>query len=145
MKTLKYSRQRESIKACLMGRRDHPTADALYTSIREQFPNISLGTVYRNLSLLSDIGEIRKLTNFGSADRYDGRVAPHSHFMCTRCNRVIDMQSDSLNGILEQAAAEFIHGKVFDVDASFYGICKECLKKKKNKLKHNYENHETIK
>ena len=44
------------------------------------------------------------------------------------------MQSDSLNGILEQAAAEFIHGKVFDVDASFYGICKECLKKKKNKL-----------
>ena len=97
--------------------------------IKEEFPNISLGTVYRNLSLLSDIGEIRKLTNFGSADRYDGRVAPHSHFMCTRCNRVIDMQSDSLNGILEQAAAEFIHGKVFDVDASFYGICKECLKK----------------
>lgn len=42
---------------------------------------------------------------------------------------MIDMQSDSLNGILEQAAAEFIHGKVFDVDASFYGICKECLKK----------------
>ena len=52
MKTLKYSRQRESIKACLMSRKDHPTADALYTSIREQFPNISLGTVYRNLNLL---------------------------------------------------------------------------------------------
>ena len=54
MKTLKYSRQRESIKACLMGRKDHPTADALYTSIREQFPNISLGTVYRNLNLLAE-------------------------------------------------------------------------------------------
>ena len=59
MKTLKYSRQRESIKTCLMGRKDHPTADALYTSIREQFPNISLGTVYRNLNLLVDLGEIR--------------------------------------------------------------------------------------
>ena len=57
MKTLKYSRQRESIKTCLMGRKDHPTADALYTSIREQFPNISLGTVYRNLNLLVDLGD----------------------------------------------------------------------------------------
>ena len=129
MAALKYSRQRESIKEFLRSRTDHPTADTVYENLRQIYPNISLGTVYRNLSLLSDIGEIRKLTNFGSADRYDGRVAPHSHFMCTRCNRVIDMQSDSLNGILEQAAAEFIHGKVFDVDASFYGICKECLKK----------------
>ena len=129
MANLKYSRQREAIKDYLSSVTTHPTADTVYMHIKDEFPNISLGTVYRNLSLLSDIGEIRKLTNFGSADRYDGRVAPHSHFMCTRCNRVIDMQSDSLNGILEQAAAEFIHGKVFDVDASFYGICKECLKK----------------
>ena len=50
MKTLKYSRQRESIKTCLMNRHDHPTADAVYASIREEFPNISLGTVYRNLN-----------------------------------------------------------------------------------------------
>ena len=137
MAALKYSRQRESIKEFLRSRTDHPTADTVYENLRQIYPNISLGTVYRNLSLLSDIGEIRKLTNFGSADRYDGRVAPHSHFMCTRCNRVIDMQSDSLNGILEQAAAEFIHGKVFDVDASFYGICKECLEKEKNSLDKN--------
>ena len=52
MKVLKYSRQREAIKASLMNRCDHPTADALYASIREEFPNISLGTVYRNLNLL---------------------------------------------------------------------------------------------
>ena len=61
MKTLKYSRQRESIKANLMSRHDHPTADALYASIREEFPNISLGTVYRNLNLLTDIGEALKI------------------------------------------------------------------------------------
>ena len=60
MKTLKYSRQRESIKANLMSRHDHPTADALYASIREEFPNISLGTVYRNLNLLVETGEILK-------------------------------------------------------------------------------------
>ena len=57
MKTLKYSRQRESIKACLMNRHDHPTADAIYASIREEFPSISLGTVYRNLNLLVELGE----------------------------------------------------------------------------------------
>lgn len=62
MKTLKYSRQRESIKACLMNRHDHPTADVLYLSIRNEFPNISLGTVYRNLNLLVDLGEIQKLS-----------------------------------------------------------------------------------
>ena len=59
MKVLKYSRQRESIKASLMCRHDHPTADALYASIREEFPNISLGTVYRNLNLLVETGERR--------------------------------------------------------------------------------------
>ena len=83
MATLKYSRQRESIKEFLRSRTDHPTADTVYENLRQIYPNISLGTVYRNLSLLSDIGEIRKLTNFGSADRYDGRVAPHSHFINT--------------------------------------------------------------
>ena len=59
MSTLKYSRQRESIKVCLQGRKDHPTADMLYTDVRKEFPNISLGTVYRNLSLLSELGEIK--------------------------------------------------------------------------------------
>ena len=74
MKTLKYSRQRESIKANLMSRRDHPTADALYASIREEFPNISLGTVYRNLNLLVETGEILKLTCGNGPDHYDGNV-----------------------------------------------------------------------
>lgn len=63
MAALKYSRQRESIKEFLRSRTDHPTADTVYENLRQIYPNISLGTVYRNLSLLSDIGEIRKLTN----------------------------------------------------------------------------------
>ena len=71
MKTLKYSRQRESIKTCLMNRHDHPTADTLYMSIREEYPNISLGTVYRNLNLLVELGEVRKLSCGEGADRFD--------------------------------------------------------------------------
>ena len=53
---IKRSRQREAIRQCLTGRYDHPTAETVYMSIKDEFPNISLGTVYRNLSLLSDLG-----------------------------------------------------------------------------------------
>ena len=87
MATLKYSRQRESIKEFLTGRTDHPTADFVYENMKQIYPNISLGTVYRNLSLLADLGEIQKLSSFGGADRFDARTAPHCHFMCTRCGR----------------------------------------------------------
>ena len=83
MAGLKYSRQRESIKNYLCGREDHPTADMIYTSIRREYPRISLGTVYRNLSLLTESGEIQKITTDG-ADRFDAKVAPHSHFVCKR-------------------------------------------------------------
>lgn len=61
MASLKYSRQRESIKEFLMTRTDHPTADTVYHQLRKIYPNISLGTVYRNLALLADIGEIQKI------------------------------------------------------------------------------------
>ena len=61
MTALKYSRQRESIKDYLMHTNAHPTADMVYLHVKEQFPNISLGTVYRNLNLLSDMGEIIKI------------------------------------------------------------------------------------
>ena len=95
MKTLKYSRQRESIKACLMARHDHPTADALYTSIREEYPNISLGTVYRNLNLLVELGEIQKLTCGDGADHFDADTTPHYHFVCRDCGQVYDLPSVS--------------------------------------------------
>lgn len=61
MATLKYSKQREMIKEFLMTRKDHPTADIVYMNVRQENPNISLGTVYRNLTLLADIGEIIRL------------------------------------------------------------------------------------
>ena len=74
MATLKYSRQRESIKEFLRTRTDHPTADVVYENMKLIYPNISLGTVYRNLSLLADLGEIKKLSSFAGADHFDGRT-----------------------------------------------------------------------
>lgn len=130
MATLKHSRQRESIKEFLAGRTDHPTADFVYENMKQIYPNISLGTVYRNLSLLADLGEIQKLSSFGGADRFDARTAPHSHFMCTCCGRVMDIFSEHIDRSLEDIATDFKDGQISDYKARFFGICNDCLGKK---------------
>lgn len=128
MKTLKYSRQRESIKNSLMSRHDHPTADTLYMSIREEFPNISLGTVYRNLNLLVELGEIRKLSCGEGADRFDADTNPHYHFVCSHCGEVIDLPMETLEA-MNEAAQTYCHGQIESHITYFYGTCEHCLKK----------------
>ena len=138
MAALKYSRQRESIKEFLMTRKDHPTADVVYENVRKIYPNISLGTVYRNLSLLSELGEIQKLSNFGGADHFDGCVTPHflhmkwqcgvthCHFMCKKCGQVLDLETEDLNEVAEKAVKNF-SGKITECDIRFFGICPKCM------------------
>lgn len=128
MATLKYSRQRESIKEFLMTRKDHPTADTVYVHMREIFPNISLGTVYRNLALLSDLGEITKIATGDGADRFDANTIPHNHFLCTNCHRVIDLEMKNIDYIMETASQNF-PGQIKGYTAHFYGLCEECIKK----------------
>ncbi len=128
MAVLKYSRQRESIKEFLATRTDHPTADTVYTNLREVFPNISLGTVYRNLSLLSDMGEIMKITTGDGADRFDGNTMPHNHFVCKSCHRVIDLDMENIDSIMEVAGENFA-GKIEHYVTLFYGVCEDCIKK----------------
>lgn len=126
MKALKYSRQRESIKAYLMARQDHPTADAVYTAIREEFPNISLGTVYRNLNLLVELGEAQKLNCGDGKDHFDADVSPHYHFICQHCSAVTDLMLKPLPEVTEQAQAAF-DGQIHSHVTYFYGICPNCL------------------
>jgi Fur family peroxide stress response transcriptional regulator len=127
MPTLKYSRQREAIKAFLVNRTDHPTADTIYSCLRQEYPNISLGTVYRNLSLLEEIGEITRISAGTGAEHYDGNCAPHQHFICTRCHRIYDVHIAHMDALLE-LSAEYCPGKVESCCTSFYGICEECQK-----------------
>ena len=128
MKILKYSRQRESTKASLMNRKDHPTADAVYASIREEFPNISLGTVYRNLNLLVELGEVQKLTFGDGKDHFDADTSLHYHFVCRDCGQVYDMELDEMADLNTsvQAAAP---GKIDSHSILFYGRCYSCMEK----------------
>ena len=131
MASLKYSRQREAILDFIRTRTDHPTADVIYENIRIRYPNISLGTVYRNLSLLADIGEIRKLSDFAGADHFDGRTDRHCHFMCRKCHKIIDIENMNFDQILQDAGKRF-SGEITDFNARFFGLCEDCMKEEKD-------------
>lgn len=121
----KHSRQRDAIIAFLKTRKDHPTADIVYKEIRNTIPNISLGTVYRNLSLLSENGEILKLSCDGKADRFDAFSNPHYHFMCVECGCVQDITFPYSKQLDLTADSEF-DGKITGHSLLFKGYCKDC-------------------
>ena len=127
---LKYSRQRESIKKFLMTRTDHPTAETIYENLRKEYPKISLGTIYRNLSLLTDIGEIQTISTGVGPDRFDGNAKPHYHFICKHCGQVIDLKMQGLEHINLLAQHEF-PGIIVGHSVFFYGSCEECMRQEK--------------
>lgn len=130
MANLKYSRQRESIKRFLATTKEHPTADTVYRHVREEFPNISLGTVYRNLKLLTELGEAHKITAPDGGDRFDGCVQPHNHFYCTKCRQILDLDLDmSKIEKINQAASENFDGIIESSNTIFFGQCSDCIKK----------------
>lgn len=133
---LKKSKQRDAILSYLSTRKDHPTADTVYMNVRKEMPNISLGTVYRNLTLLSELGTIQKLNMGGTLpDRFDPNPVPHYHFICTECSSVIDFDLETMNTIDEIVDAHF-DGHIEGHVTYFYGLCKHCMDKTNtNKLK----------
>jgi len=128
---LKHSKQRDMIKTFLMSRKDHPTADVVYMNVRQENPNISLGTVYRNLTLLADIGEIARLRVGDGVDHFDADTSPHYHFVCRECDSVSDLEMDSIDEITQKAAANF-NGLIEGHFTYFYGICPHCRAKQAN-------------
>lgn len=127
---IKYSRQRECIREFLAHRHDHPTAETIYMNVKKDFPNISLGTVYRNLSLLAEMGEIKKLSTGTGPDRFDGITAPHYHVFCTECGSVSDLKMDSIDHINIIAESGF-EGRIEGHITYFFGVCQDCLDTKK--------------
>lgn len=125
---LKHSKQRDLIKAFLMTRKDHPTADVVYMNVRQQYPNISLGTVYRNLTILSEIGEIQRLRVGDGVDHFDADTSPHYHFVCTECGSVIDLKINNIDSITDIAGVDF-DGQIAGHVTYFYGICGNCTQK----------------
>lgn len=128
MAGIKFSRQREAIMDYLRHTKDHPTADMVYTHVQMLYPNVSLGTVYRNLNLLVEEGEILRLPYGNDCDRFDANVMPHYHFVCNCCKQVLDLNTTSLEHINTLANVGF-DGIVEGHQVLFHGRCPLCKNK----------------
>ena len=123
---MNYSKQRESIKEYLLSTKEHPTADVIYQHVREENPKISLGTVYRNLTLLVELGEVRKISTGDGTDHFDADTSAHSHYFCRCCHRLMDVDvTPSVEQILAASSAGI--GTVEQASLLFTGVCKDCV------------------
>ncbi len=123
----KYSRQRESIIENLKCRTDHPSAEMVYEDIKKIYPNISLATVYRNLSLLLEEARIRKIVTEDGILRFDYNVEPHDHFICRRCGNISDLHMLDTKSF-KNSASKNLDGMVEECVMTFYGSCENCSK-----------------
>lgn len=122
---MRYSYQREEILKLIQSTTCHPTADWVYDEVRKVVPNISLGTVYRNLNQLVDSRQIRAI-NDGPVIRYDGTMEPHDHFKCTSCNKVYDIVNQTVDvmEVLSRHSEHLITGYSLNLE----GLCGDCRK-----------------
>ncbi len=124
-KTRRNTRQRQVVLEELRKLTTHPTAAELYELARQRLPKISLGTVYRNLELLVQMGVIRKLETAGSEARFDADVDQHYHVRCVRCQRVDDVQGLKHN-LIESEVARLEGYEILGLRLEFIGICPSC-------------------
>ncbi|MDD3471222.1 MAG: transcriptional repressor [Syntrophaceae bacterium] len=128
---LRATEQRKIIVDELKKLRTHPTASELYEIVRARLPRISLGTVYRNLEILSKTGKIKKLEMAGSQRRFDGFTDNHFHVKCIKCERVSDVNAPDIEFLL--GALKTLNGyKVVSSHVEFSGLCPECQKNDEN-------------
>ena len=122
---IRKSKQRELILGVLKGTKSHPTADWIYQEARKTFPKISLGTVYRNLKLLRDKGEILELHYGDNQSRFDGTTNNHYHFTCQKCVKIYDVE-EPLRKDMERDIAKKLGFTITHHRVEFYGVCREC-------------------
>ncbi len=125
----RMTKQRRVILDVLRDTKSHPTADWVYEQVRKQMPRISLGTVYRNLRVLKEKGDIVEL-NYGSTySRFDGNTENHYHFVCQDCGRIDDVFVP-LRDDIDKKVSKALGGEVIFHRLEFYGSCAACVPKK---------------
>lgn len=127
MQATKHSHQRDKILEVLRNTKSHPTASYVYEMVRKEIPNISLGTVYRNLAKLSDTGQILKLDLGTGAEHFDGDRSSHYHIVCTKCHEITDVyeHEETLNDF----AKKYFGGRITGHSLIFFGECEKCIEK----------------
>ena len=127
---MRYSKQRELVLQTVEALCDHPTAEEIYEKTVPECPNISLGTVYRNLNSLVDAGLVRRVSIPGKADRFDHTLCWHSHLYCNACGNVVDAEVD------EKQVMKLVRrqkGVVQDCAVVLFGLCEDCARRQPEK------------
>ena len=122
---MKFSKQREFILNEVMNSRLHPTADSIYTNLKKDNPGLSLGTVYRNLTQLTEHGFIAKLSIPNQSDRFDRNIKPHAHLICEKCNNIFDIESNSINKFVN-SLSDKENIEISNYDIILKGTCTKC-------------------
>jgi len=125
----KQFRKRNAILSCLRASKAHPSAETLFAELKSDMPDISLATVYRNLSLFKKQGLAISVATVGGVERFDGNTQPHVHFICNDCGAVIDLEDMSVPETLVKTASLCSGGQVTGCQLSFSGRCRECISK----------------
>ena len=127
-RTSKHFRKRDAILSCVRDTHSHPSAEWVYEHVKAEMPDISLATVYRNLSLFKDQGLIVSLGTVKGVERFDGNTHPHVHFICTECGCIVDLPGISVPEELNAAVSRDSGGWVDSCQLTFTGLCGECRK-----------------
>ena len=128
-RNLRMTRQRQSILEELRKTNTHPSADEIFGRVRQQMPRISLGTVYRNLEILSELGEIQTIEMAGSLKRFDAIATNHYHIRCVSCDRLVDAPLE-VSQALENAVQAHTDFYILDHKVEFSGLCPACRRAK---------------
>ena len=122
----KHFRKRDAILNCLCSSKEHPSAETLFAQLKSEIPDLSMGTVYRNLNLFKAQGLAVCVATVGGVERFDGNTAPHVHFICDDCGAVIDLESMQMPQALVSTAETCCGGQVTGCSLSFNGKCRSC-------------------
>jgi Fur family peroxide stress response transcriptional regulator len=122
----KQFRKRNAILSFLRQTKEHPSAEMVFNHLKQEIPDLSLGTVYRNLSMFKAQGEIISLGTVNGVERFDGNVDPHVHFICGDCAGVIDLPQIQVPEELNRQVEKATGGSVDTCHLTFTGRCEEC-------------------
>ena len=124
MTARKHSKKRDAILECVRSTKTHPSAEWVYAQLKPQIPDLSLGTVYRNLAMFKQEGIIGSMGVVDGMERFEGSTHPHAHFVCSHCSAVIDV--DGIDPP-EELCGKVQCGSVRECVLTFTGICNQCV------------------
>ena len=135
-RTTRYSKKRAAILAAIRGTDCHPSAEWVYQTLKPNHPDLSLGTVYRNLIFFQERGDIRSVGVIQGQERFDGIMTPHSHFICRHCGAVMDLSQIDLADRIDRDVSEQYGLMVDRHELTFHGLCPTCI--------HNQQHEEDV-